>query len=92
MMKEIDKIAKDILAQKIKLEKEGCKPRVVLVNEEVFQLLDNDWIGSIQDLPWGDTLVYEVEKEKNRNVFLADGTIFDLWVVRVNTINDIKVF
>lgn len=86
-------IATAILYQKMELERYGYKPRVVLINEKMHDLLLGEWLESWKELPWGDTIAYEIEKdvERNKNMFLGDGVIFDLWVVRVNTIDGFEV-
>jgi len=93
-MNKIDQLAKEILEKKLELEKLKLKPRIVLLDNDLFNLLNDGWLESIQDLPWADTLAYEIEKnkERNYNVFLADSTIFGLWVVRVDTIKGFRVF
>ena len=62
-------------------------------NNSIFETLKKEWIQSYKDLPWGDSLVYELEHNPNRNnkMFLADGTIFGLWVIRVDTIEGFEV-
>lgn len=86
-------IATAILYEKMELEQKGLKPKVVLISEKLHDLLLGEWLESWEDLPWGDTIAYEIQKdiEKNRNVFLGDGVIFDLWVVRVTTIDGFEV-
>jgi len=82
-----------ILYEKIELERQGYKPRVIIISEKLHDLLLGEWLESWRELPWGDTIAYELERdvEKNRNIFLGDGVIFDLWVVRVNTIDGFEV-
>ena len=93
MMNEVDTLMKDILTEKLNLEKEGKKPKVVLLGKKEHNLLKDGWIESIRELPWGDSIMYELEMRKNKNdVFLGDGSIFDLWVIEVNTIEGFKVY
>lgn len=88
-----EKIAKEILEEKFRLEECGFSPRVVLVGEEMHDLLQDGWLQSIKELPWGDTLAYELERRGDKaEIFLADGSLYGLWVVRVNTIERFKVF
>lgn len=87
-----DLLAKKILTAKLNLVNEGKRPRLVLLGEKEYKELEDDWIGSVKDLPWGDSLVYELERRKDKSeVFLADGTIHGLWIVKVNTIEGFKV-
>ncbi len=82
---------KEILTEKFNLEKEGRKPRVVLLGKKEHELLESGWIESVRELPWGDSLMYELEQRENKNdVFLGDGSIFDLWVIEVDTIKGFK--
>ena len=93
MMSEADLLMKEILTTKFELEKQGKKPRVVLLGEKERKLLESGWIESIRELPWGDSLMYELEMRENKNdVFLGDGSIFDLWVIEVDTIKGFKVY
>ena len=93
---ELNEIITGILEAKISKEKLGHKPRVVLVGSKIFDLIEEEWLESVKELPWGDSLVYEMERKKelNKNVFLGDGSIFGLWVIRVDTIDgfDFQVF
>ena len=90
----IGNLLQEILKEKFELESKNKKPRLILISEKIFEILNTDWIESVQELPWGETLVYEIEKQRkiNRNIFLADGSLFGLWVVRVNTIDGFKVY
>ncbi len=83
-----------ILEEKIKIEASGKVPRVVLVSEDIFKLLEENWLEGVSDLPWGDSISYEVEKRRREQgtVFLGDATLFGLWLVKVNTIEGFKVF
>ncbi len=94
MTKKVDDLIHEILKTKIDLEMEDKKPRVILLGEECFELINGEFLESIQELPWGDTLSYELEKQRevNRNIFLAEGSLFGLWVIRINTIEGFKVF
>jgi hypothetical protein len=86
-------IATAILYEKMELEQKGLKPRVVLISTKMHDQLLGEWLESWRELPWGDTIAYELEKdaERNRNIFLGDGVMFDLWVVRVDTISGFEV-
>lgn len=90
----VDILASKILNEKINIEKEGKTPKLILMDEDTFFLLENDWVGQVKDLPWGDSIVYEIEKRRRQQgkIFLGDGTIFGLWVVRVSTIKGFKIF
>ena len=92
-MDAVDLLATEILKEKMRLEKDGKKPRMILLGEECFNLLEEAFIESIRELPWGDSLSYElqVSKNKGRDMFLGDGSMFGLWVVRVYTIKDFEV-
>lgn len=87
-------IARSILEQKQRLEEQGKNPRLVLVDERSFTILEESWIKSVKELPWGDSLAHEVEmrRKSQGKMFLGDGSIFGLWVVRVDTVNGVKVF
>lgn len=93
MMDKADSLMKKILTKKFKLEKEGKRPRVVILGTKEHKLLENGWIESVRELPWGDSLMYELEIRKNKNdVFLGNGSIFELWVIAVDTIEGFKVY
>ena len=87
-------LSQAILQEKMRLEASGLKPRLVLLDDRSFELLESDWIGEAKDLPWGDSLVFEMEQRRRRQgkMFLGDGTFLDLWVVRVETVEGFKVF
>jgi hypothetical protein len=87
------KIAESILIKKIELEKQGKKPRLILVDKEIFQLLEGNWLEAVSALPWGDSLAYELRlrRAKGGTVFLGDGSLFGLWVVKVDTIEGFQV-
>lgn len=88
------KLAETILVKKGELEAQGKKPRLVLLDEDSFKLLEESWLEAITALPWGDTLSYELRMRRARSgtIFLGDGSLFGLWVVRVNTIEGFQVF
>lgn len=90
---EAGNLMKNILTAKFELEKKGKKPKIVLLGKNEIKLLEQGWIESIRELPWGDSLMYELEKKENKNdVFLGCGSIFDLWVIEVDTIEGFKVY
>lgn len=91
---QASKLAEEILAKKIELERQGLKPRLVLLGGEVFNLLEEGWLEAAEDLPWGDSLVHELRMRRAQrgSIFLGDGSIFGLWVVRVETIEGFQVF
>jgi hypothetical protein len=88
------KLAETILVKKGELEAQGKKPRLVLIDEDSFKLLEENWLEAVTALPWGDTLAYELRMRRARSgtIFLGDGSLFGLWVVRVNTIEGFQVF
>jgi len=83
-----EELISQILIKKNELEKNGKHPRVVLLGVEAFLQLEKEWLEDVKDLPWGDALVYEMGKRasQNHDMFLGDGTILGLWVVKVDTI------
>jgi len=87
-------LVEKILGQKQELEDQGKIPRLVLVDDEAFGLLEEDWIKSVKELPWGDRLAHEIEmrRKSQGKMFLGDGSILGLWVVRVNTLKGVKVY
>jgi len=91
---ETNEVVTDILEAKLELEKHGKKPRIVLMGTAIHEMIEDEWIESVKELPWGDSLVYEMERKRevNKNVFLGDGSIFGLWVIKVDTIDGFKVF
>jgi hypothetical protein len=93
MVKAADFLVIKILEEKIRLEKEGKNPRIVLLSEKKHNLLQNEWIESIRSLPWGDSLACELERRAalKSNMFLGDGRILNLWVIRVDTIEGFEV-
>lgn len=93
LMSDADLLVKSIIEEKFRLENEGKHPRVVLLGEEEHMMLENDWIESIKSLPWGDSLEFELrQRATNRsNMFLGDGSLCGLWVVRVDTIKGFEV-
>ena len=92
--KQSDELVKKILEEKYKLEREGKRPRIILLSEKVHKELEEEWIESIQELPWGDSLVYELEQNKKQfdGMFLGDGSLFGLWIIKVDTIEEFKVY
>jgi hypothetical protein len=88
------KLIETILARKDELEAQGKKLRLVLVGEEAFKLLETSWLEAATALPWGDTLAYELRMRRAQmgSIFLGDGSLFGLWVVKVNTIEGFQVF
>lgn len=88
------KLAENILAAKIELERRGLKPRLVLLDAETFDLLEGDWLEAVEDLPWGDSLSHELRMRRAQrgSVFLGDGSIFGLWIVKVESIEGFCVF
>lgn len=90
---EAEKLMVAILEQKLEFEKKSIKPRLVLINRDLCDMILNKWLESYRELPWGDTTAHELQcqMEKNRNVFLGDGTLFGLWVVKVETIETFEV-
>lgn len=93
-MMEHNEIIAAILKEKMDLEKKGFKPRIILLGKEIHQMIEEEWIESVKELPWGDTLIYEMEQKRaiGKNVFLGDGSMFGLWVIRVDTIDNFKVY
>jgi hypothetical protein len=93
-MNKIDELLQKIFKSKLDLELKKIKPRIILLGEKTFELLNEEWIESIQQLPWGDTLAYELEKQRKnkKNIFLAEGSLFGLWVIRVNSLEGFKVY
>ena len=92
-MEESIDIAQKILEQKILLEASGIVPRIILINEKIYNILVGDWLKSYRQLPWGDTIVNELEYqiEKHRNIFLGDSTMFGLWVIKVESVETFEV-
>ncbi|MFA5048773.1 MAG: hypothetical protein WC516_07140 [Patescibacteria group bacterium] len=90
---ETMKLVQEILEQKFELEKLRFKPRVILINEKLYDMILGEWLESYKQLPWGDTAAYELQRqmEKNRNVFLGDATLFGLWVIKVDSIENFEV-
>jgi hypothetical protein len=93
-MNKIDELLQKIFKSKLDLELKKIKPRIILLGEEEFELLNGEWIESIQQLPWGDTLTYELERqrESKKDIFLAEGSLFGLWVIRVSSLEGFKVY
>jgi len=91
---DVSRVLQEILRKKSDMEKVGKSPRLILVDNCTFEMLEQDWIGCARDLPWGDSLVYEMEMRRKRGgkMFLGDGTLFDLWVVRVDTVDGFEIF
>lgn len=92
-MNDADFLVTKILEEKMRLEKEGKKPRLILLSEKEHDMLESEWIKSIRELPWGDSLAHELERKiaSRSKIFLGDGCLLDLWVVRVNTIDRFEV-
>lgn len=88
-MFEKDKLSKNILARKYELIKEGKHPRILLVNDEEYNSLKSFWIQSIEDLPYGHTLVRNLEASDSPH--LIEGTIHGLWIIKVD-IDSFKVY
>jgi hypothetical protein len=88
---DVNKVLIEILHEVDILKNSGKTPRVILVGNVLFNYIKKDWVKSIKELPWGDTIEYEAEKIGKNNVFLADGSLFGLWVIKVNTIEGFEV-
>jgi hypothetical protein len=88
------KLVQGILARKTELEAQGGKPRLILLGEKAFALLEADWLEATAALPWGDSLTYELRMRRAQRgtIFLGDGSMFGLWVVKVGTIEGFQVF
>jgi len=93
LMNEADNLVKDIIIKKMKLEQEGKHPRLVLLGKKEHKILEKEWIESVASLPWGDTLEFELQRraENRSEIFLGDGSLCGLWVVRVDTIQGFEV-
>jgi len=93
-MDQASKLAEKILERKNELEQRGLKPRLVLLGKDPFELLEGSWLEDIKALPWGDSLSYELKMRRAQRgtIFLGDGSLFGLWVVRVETIDGFEVF
>lgn len=91
---DASELARLILTKKMELEAQGLRPRLVLLDPECFNLLERDWLEAASALPWGDSLVYEMRmrRAKTGSIFLGDGSMFGLWVVKVETIKGFQVF
>lgn len=91
---EAEEVVEAILRKKLNMEKAGEKPRVILMGTEMCKLIESDWLESIKELPWGDSLAFEAERkmERGQNVFLGEGSMFGLWVIRVSTIEGFRIF
>jgi hypothetical protein len=89
-----DEAVAAILKEKMDLEKKGLKPRVILLGDELYKMIEDEWIESIRELPWGDSLAYEMERKREigKHVFLGDGSMFGLWVIKVDSISGFKVY
>jgi hypothetical protein len=94
MIEKAAKLAESVLARKMELEGQGLKPRLVLIGKEAFDLLEADWLESAMALPWGDSMAYEIRMRRTQRgtIFLGDGSMFGLWVVKVETIEGFQVF
>lgn len=87
-------LVQKILEEKHKIEELGQTPRVVLIGHDLFRILERNWVGSVRDLPWGDALAHELEKRRGQRgqMFLGDGVLMGLWVVKVETLEGFKVY
>jgi len=88
----IEDIVNKIFLEKIQLESMGFSPRVIIIQEGIYNKIHEEWVGNIKELPWGDTLSYEVEKQKERNIFLTDGSLFNLWIIKSQIIEGFKIY
>jgi len=88
----IEDIINKIFLEKIQLESIGFSPRVIVIQEDIYNKIHEEWVESIKELPWGDTLSYEIEKQKERNIFLSDGSLFGLWLIRSQIIEGFKIY
>ena len=88
-----DLLSQKILKRKFDIMGEGKSPRLVLLNEQDYNLLKEDWLKSYKELPWGDQIEYELsQREDKSRFFLADGTLHGLWVVIVETIEEFAIY
>lgn len=94
MMNDIvNDFATKILNRKFQLQGDGFTPRLVLLNSEIYDLLVEELIQSYKELPWGDSLIYELSKREDKSkIFLADGSLYGLWVVKVDTVKEFEVY
>ena len=89
---QVDELVRDILEEKLSLEMQGKNPRIILLDELSYKMLEEDWLKDYKDMPFGDSLEYELKNNKVcRSMFLADASIFGLWVVKVDTIEGFEV-
>jgi hypothetical protein len=89
MFNSAEELVKKILEEKMRVESLRKKPRLILIGNLAFNLLEKDWIDYYKTMPWADTLEFEIEQRKNRkqDMFLGDGNLFGLWVVKVDSID-----
>lgn len=82
-----------ILLEKQRLEKADKLPRLVLLDEGAFKLLEEDWFGALGDLPGGDDMTEKLSMRKRmENRTAGDGMLFDLVVFKVDTLKGFKVY
>jgi hypothetical protein len=78
-----------ILLRKNQLEQEGRAPRLVLLNEAAFEMLEEDWFGTLGDMPGGEDLAGDISmRRRMENRTTGDGMLFDLVVFKVETLLD----
>lgn len=81
-----------IFLEKIRLESIGFSPKVIVIQGCVYDKIYKEWIKNIRELPYGDTICYEAERQKDKNIFLADGCLFNLWVIKSNIIEGFEIY
>ena len=84
-----DLLVKEIIEEKIKLEKEGKHPRILIIGEEQHKILKEYWIEALRQLPWGDEVVENIEKRPSPDVFT--GELCGLRVIQVDTLEGFEV-
>jgi len=76
-----------ILLRKNQLEQDGRNPRLVLLSKQAFEMLEEDWFGTLGDMPGGDDMAGELSmRRRMENRATGDGMLFDLVVFKVDTL------
>jgi hypothetical protein len=82
-----------ILIKKTQLERDGGHPRIVILGDAAFRILEEDWFEALGEAPGGGDMAEELSMRRRiENRASADGMLFDLAVFKVDTLEGFEVY
>lgn len=82
-----------ILVKKNELERNGRHPRVVILGDAAFKVLEEDWFEALEEAPGGGGVVGELSMRRRiENRMSGDGLLFDMVVFKVDTLEGFEVY